>query len=389
MKLRVLAAALAVLGACKGKSNDAPPGPTEPKPAAPGPNASDASAPADWRADCEAALRSADKMTSVRRVTHVIDGCRPCGDWTPLLRWNTQPADGGPTLQAIELAMVACKAYCNGNAKDRFLGALDTARGKPGRTPWRALGEACKDEVGAAADTRYMSAPYFALDRIARAVAAEPALAALADKLVIPLPPVSITGVGYELPTAAVTRPEAGTVHLTVTLGELRYGALPSARIAGGKLSLAAATYPGTLVDAKGLAAALDTYAGKDPATSISVIAPSGLPAARLADAIAAAGPRRLVLAVAAAGAPTGWSLPGTIPIALVAAEDKAGIVLAVDDSADAAIVTLKDLPAARLAARPTIAIGDKATVAVVAKLLGALAFRDVSAATLKRKPNR
>src|SRR5262245_13178780 len=111
-------AAFAGLVACKGKDEpSAVPAPvpiTQP----------DAAPAADWLA-CENALRAASKLPATRRVQAIIDGCKPCGDWKPLLDWHSERTEGGPTRPQIEDAMLACKAYCDAGAKQRFLATLD------------------------------------------------------------------------------------------------------------------------------------------------------------------------------------------------------------------------------------------------------------------------
>jgi hypothetical protein len=114
--------------------------------------------------------------------------------------------------------------------------------------------------------------------------------------------------------------------------------------------------------------------------------------ARRVLDVVAAAGAHRLVLAAAASGGPEGWALPGVVPVVLsadasarAAADATGALRLALGASADAAIRELKDAPAHRLAAPPVIVLDEAATVEGLAKLLGALAYRDVRAASLGR----
>lgn len=349
-------------------------------------SAAGSTAAADWTARCEAALAGAPKVTPVRRIQSLLDGCRPCGDWTPLLRWGTPAIDGGPPLAAIEAAMEACSAYCKPDAKVAFLGVLEDSRGKRAPKPWRLLGEACGEAVSAKPDTRYMSAPYFALDRIARAAAAHPKLSPLLAAIELPLPPLASTGGSFVLATSPVTKPEAGPAYVTVSMTELTAGTLPRARLgaAGVTVTTGDVPYPGAPVTAKALAAALDKLA-PDPAARIAVIAPKELPARRLVDVALAAGTHPLVLAVEAAGAPGGWHLPGTVPVVLGAKEAPGALRLAAGASVDDALHTLKSAPAEQLAAPPAIAIDDAATVENLAKLLGMLAYRDVPAASLAR----
>jgi hypothetical protein len=381
MRSSLLAAVLvAALAGCRSKEP-----PAAAPPAAPAEDAGAAPA-ADWAARCEAALAAAPQQQPVRRVQAILDGCRPCGDWTPLLRWNVLPADGGPKSAQIEAAMDACRAYCKPEAKAAFLGTLDASRGKHAPRPWRVLGETCGEAVSARGGTRYMSAPYFALDRIARAAAAHEKLGPLLAAIELPLPPLSSTGGAFVLPAAPAIAPDAGPVHVTVSTTEITVGKLPRARLgaAGVTVEAGEVLYPGAPVAPRGLAAALDQLAA-GPDARIAVIAPKAMAARRLIDVIAAAGEHRLVLAAAAAGSPEGWHLPGVVPVVLSATEAPGALRLPLGESADAAIGALKQAPADQLAAPPVIAVDDKATVEGLAKLLGALAFRDVAAASLRR----
>ncbi|MGN6105457.1 MAG: hypothetical protein ACTHU0_10160 [Kofleriaceae bacterium] len=381
---RALALGAAVAAAaCQGKKAE----PSQAPAVEPAGSAGSAKAAAsDWRVRCATTLRDAPRITPVRRIQALIDGCQPCGDWTPVVRWATPVGRGGPTIAAIAERMNACNAFCNGTARQPFLGTIEDARDKGTRAPWRLLADACKGEVGAEPDGRYLSGPYFALDRIARATAAEPELAPLAAAIELPLPPVSSNGEGFELASAPVTKPTAGPAHLTVTAAELRIGVLPRAKLgATGLIVEAGATpYPGAVVDRKALGPALDAIAGGSP---IAVIAPAALPARHLIDAIAAAAPRPLVLAVHANGAPPGWSLPGHVPVLLsTAAAAPAGArTFEIGASANDVIAAVKAAPAGAFAAPPALVIGEQATVATIATCLGVLAFRDVPAVVLLR----
>jgi hypothetical protein len=336
-------------------------------------------AAADWTVACETALTT--KQTPVRRLSMIIAGCQPCGDWTPLLDWNTEMTNGGPPEATIEAMMVACDAYCSKDSKMQFLGALPDGRGKHSNKPWRVLGDKCGDKVSAVPDVRFMSAPFFALDRIARATAAHPKLAPLAAAVELQLPPVSVTGVGYELPVAAVMKPDLPKFHVTITQSEIRIGALPTAKLAatGVVVDLGPSPYPGELVDLKSLAQKL-------PAERIVLIAPRGLPASRVTEVVKAIGAKEIVLAVAAAGAPKGWSMPGIVPVLLNATPKPKTFEWTVDPEVDAAIANLKQNPAEAFV-DPKLVIAKTATVEHLAKLLGALAFRDGHAASLTNAP--
>ena len=367
-------AALAGLGACKARPHDGP----AHDPPRPAEVATIDAAVADANLDaCRQAAARVPALPANQRPQALLDGCRPCGDWAPLLAWNTPPADGGPTRAAIEQAMLACKAFCEPNAKQRFLGTLDNARGQDSRAPWRFLGDICKAEVSAVPDTRFMGAPYFALDRIARAIG-DPALLAA---ITLPLPAVSLTGVGLELPGAPGVPGEAGPAALTIDASQILLGALPAATLSAGGLQVSG-DYPGTPIAAGALAAALGKPALAGP---IALLAPTGLAATRVAQVIGAAGGHELRLAVAVPG-PGGWTLPGTLPIALVATPGHAGtgIRLALDASPDAAIEVARATAGADLVRAPvTITVGPTATVASLASLLGALGALEVKVVVL------
>jgi len=156
MHARTVALALVVLAACKGSRGHRSSAESSPPPSAP----ADAAAVADADLEaCRAAAALVPSLPAPQRAQALLDACRPCGDWTPLLTWNTLQIEGGPTRAAIERAMLACHAYCGAGARQRFLDTLDGARGQSTRQPWRLLGEACGPAVSAVPDARFMSAP--------------------------------------------------------------------------------------------------------------------------------------------------------------------------------------------------------------------------------------
>jgi hypothetical protein len=363
--------ALVVLVACQSKPKD-PPSQPPPRPI-------DAGAPADANLDtCRTNATKIASLPSVQRAQALLDSCRPCGDWQPLLQWNNPPDIGGPSRASIEQTMLACNAFCDPNAKQRFLGTLDAARGQDTRGPWRHLGEVCKAEVSAEPDTRFMGPTYFALDRIARAIG-DPALLAAIQ---VPLPALSVSGVGVSLPLGPLRPADAGFGAITVDAAHIQLGSLPIAQLSPTGLRVSG-DYPGTALDGKALAVALTTPAldGKP----IAVLAPRELPATRIVDVIAAAGGHELRLAVGARG-PGGWSVPGTIPIAMIARPVAAGLRLTLDGTPDLAIKAATAAPRAQLTAAPvTIALTPAATVANLASLLGALVFFEVKTVAITR----
>jgi hypothetical protein len=373
---------LSLLLACGGKADGQQAG-SGTGSAPPPPPPVDAAPPVDWTTACAAALKSAANVTPVRRVQHIIDGCKPCGDWAPILGWNAEPPTPRPQLEA---ALVGCKAFCDTTSKRQFMAKLDEGRGKPGRTPWKLLGEACKGAVSALPDARYVSAPHFALDRIARAAAADERLAPLLAGLTLPLPPVSITGNGFDLPKAPATNPSAGPVHVSVSATQIQVGILAHATLgANGVVAHAPGdSYPGKVVKPIDLTAAIDALA---PSSPIALIGPSGVKAIRLLETVATLGAKRqLRLVVAAPGAPVSWVLAGTIPIDLVPAFHRAmpaehTTTLVLTDKPDAAIAEAKKKSKALGAI--TIAIAPTASVTDLAKLLGALGYFDVQTVAL------
>ncbi len=341
------------------------------------PKAIDAAvAPDDW-ATCEAALKGAPTQPATRRADAIIAACHPCGDWTPILTWNKLPADGGPTRTQIEDAMVGCKAYCAPNAKMRFLGTLDDARMKGSRTPWRELGEMCREQVSAVPDARYMSAPYFALDRIARDVAARPGGPELLKPIEIPMAPVSVSAVGVQIPDAPLSKPELMRVGVTVTMSDVHIGTLPVATLGAAGVTVTGDAYPGTTIAIKDLPAEVTKRGG-----TAAVFAPTGMAASRLAALVANGADETLYLAVTSrAGA------YGIVPVALKnpRTQKKPGLRLTLGASPDEAVKAIK---AASTTAQLTtgtvmLALDKTATVGSLATVIGALAFFEVPAVAL------
>jgi hypothetical protein len=307
--------------ACKGK-----------EPAKHGETGSAAPVPVDWKA-CDAALTKAASAPLDARPRIVIDGCQVCGDWRPLLAWATRPEDGGPKRLDIEAAMQRC-GYCDANAKQRFLGTLDNARGTDTRTPWRQLGEICKDKVSAVPDGRFLSAPYYALDRIARQAGSRGGdTTTLLAALEMPLPAMSVAGTGVVLPELdGAVSPTVGTIGITVLGDSVYVGRLPRAKLGAGGVSvdLGPDGYPGTEIKLVDLGAALAKLVGDDKTTTITLLAPHAMPAGKLVPIIAAASTAApLYLAAAAHESPEGWQLPGAIPVALDAGGPGAVVVTA------------------------------------------------------------
>lgn len=436
-----LLALVAMSAACGGKDKDPPPAPPPVDAGGfvhPQIDARDLDVPAaDWVA-CKKAIEGAPKTPPMRRVQTLLGACKPCGDWKTLLEWSKEQADGGPTRAQIEDAMLACKAYCNSDAKMRFLGTLDKFRGKDTRGPWRFLGELCKEQVSAVPDNRYVSAPWFALDRIARAAGERPDLAPLLDAVEFPLPVISISGYGFELAKSPVTAPDAGPLAITVTVAEIRLAVVSHGKLSkDGIVTISKGEpYPGALIKT---AKDLDVEIKKlgepiQPGTGIAIFAPHGMVATRLLDVLAITGERPRIskppfpggtpgapgpaqwlsgdvrLAVQADGGPPGWQLSGSIPVALRTTAMPDAIHVDLDDSPDPVIEKLKADKAKLMATiakykpgpaddvpnsppwplwKPSLAIhlGPKATIGGLAKVIGAAVYFDVkSVALLKGK---
>ncbi|MCX5748394.1 MAG: hypothetical protein NT062_38565 [Proteobacteria bacterium] len=385
-------ALIALLG-CGSHDQPSSPPPPHPGSAAPIAATVDAQVATDWIATCEIALRSAPKVTPARRIRAILDGCRVCNgaDWKTLLDWNT-PAPEGPARTAIDAMMESC-GYCDANGKQRFLGSLDAARGASTRTPWRLYGEVCGERASAVPDTRYMSAPYFALDKIARAAAANPTLAPLLDAIELTLPAVSISGVGPELPEATVMQPRVGQIQITVIGNEIRIGLLPRAKLgaAGVVVDHGGVPYPGALVARADLEAAITRLLATarpsvDEATGVSgaiaLFAPAEMRAAELVPVIAALAKHRLVIAVAASGAPTGWTLPAIVPVLLDTTPDPKGPIWRLTDDVPTLVGTVKDVP---LTGKPTIVFDPKLTkVRHLAGAIGVASFKGATGATIQ-----
>jgi hypothetical protein len=242
------------------------------------------------------------------RVQALIAACPVCGDWTPVIDWAKPRSEGGPSVQAIADRMTACDAWCNTKAKDFFLASLDTARGTNQRSPWRYLADECKDKVSAVPDCRYESAPYFALDRIGRAVAAHGGTAADdLGRFYIALPPISMTGSAIDVPEVAIDGDEiADNEPILTVLGDQLYESHRERAhlTASGVQLVAREGYPGQAVTAA-------TFHADGP--SVAVIAARGMRAKQL---LALLPPMRVVnLAVRARAKLSGWPMIETVQV--------------------------------------------------------------------------
>lgn len=256
---------------------------------------------------CETAMQKAAAAPLVARPHILLDGCQVCGDWTVLLAWNHD----GTTPEALQKTLERCNAFCTGDSKMKFIAAANKAKGTSNDMPWRRLADACGDKVDAATDHRFMTAPYFALDRIARALGKT-------QSFDVPLPPLTIAGTGIVLPDLDEgVSPKVGTIHISFIGDQIFIGKLPRAKLTAKGLDVAN-DYPGQQVALADVPAALRKLVGGDPTETLTLLAPHAMPAENLVPVIAAAGAiAPLYLAVNAHESPEGWQLPGTIPVAI------------------------------------------------------------------------
>ena len=270
----------------------------------------------DWD-HCLETLATIPQLPDMSRTQALLEGCQVCGDWRPLIEWNTPHEKGGPTRQDIEERMVACGGFCTPTAKQQFMGTLDTARGVPGRAPWRHLGEICKDQVSAVPDARYESAPYFALDRVGRLASGHSLDAAnLMLKIDLPLPAFSLTGNGVDLPDAQGQLVAAPPVQVTVLGDGPHVGKLPRAHLGAGGVSVdyGGAPYPGPRVEPDALPAAIHAL-DPSPHPKVTLFVPREMPRAKVDEMLGKATDVEFHLAAAAPSFLPGW------PIVMVAAQ--------------------------------------------------------------------
>jgi hypothetical protein len=292
----------------------------------------------DWDA-CDAAVRGAARAPLALRPGLLLAGCHVCGSWTPITSWSTPPDKGGPKQGDIEAAMTACNAFCVGDAKLRFMGTLDDARGTGSRMPWKQLAAICKERVSAVPDDRYVDGVYFALDRIARAVNAHGGpLAENLAKIEIPLPAISVTGNGPALPVVphGVAISWKGTDRqITVAGGAISVGSMPRAFLTkdGVRVDLGPTGYPGKAVTLAelpdvllGLPAVVLPDGTRPTRPMVMILAPPAVLAATLVPIIDAAGKAdvEVYLAARADDAPQGWELPAPVPLELIPGPDLA-----------------------------------------------------------------
>jgi hypothetical protein len=193
----------------------------------------------------------------------------------------------------------------------KFIAAANKAKGTSNDMPWRRLADACGDKVDRYSDHRFMSAPYFALGRIARSLGYKHAIE-------LPLPPLTVAGTGIVLPDIEENvSPKIGTLHISFIGDQIFIGKLPRAMFGDKGLDVTN-DYPGRQVALADLPDALKQLIHGDPTESLTLLAPHAMPAENLVPVIQAAGAiAPLYLAASAHESPEGWQLPGAIPVAI------------------------------------------------------------------------
>jgi hypothetical protein len=193
-----------------------------------------------------------------------------------------------------------------------------------------------------------------------------------------------VTGAGLALPATSVTTPIAAQSQLTVTADELRIGPLPYAKLSANGVTVTGEPYPGSVVKLADLAAAL----AKLP-QPVLVFAPKKLPAARLAQILAATKRTPLLLAVTATSTLPGWEIYGTSPVELVGQGDKPGLTVAVGEATDDAVKQVAGTSPTTPPPLVALVFDDKATIESVATVLGALAYKDYKTAVISVAPTK
>lgn len=333
--------------------------------------------PGDW-AVCKAALEKAATEPATKRVNGILQGCQPCGDWSPILDWQKTTEEGGVDRRKVEQAMAGCNAWCSPQAKDQFMGGIDEAREKKTRAPWRALGTQCKEKVSAVPDARFLNAPYFALDRVARWAATQTGGEAALAPIDLSLPAITQTGVGVTLPTSPVTAPDTNTAQLTLTAAGVSLGEMPHAKLTKDGIVPQGEPYPGATVALKDLPKALEKVGGK-----AAVFAHPNLPAGKLAELVGYAKGAQLVLASASHAGPVGWDQHGVTPVMLSVVKMPDPVIITLGASPDDAVKLIKATPPDKMKNGTIISLNADSTVGGLATVLGSLAYFEVQAATL------
>jgi len=266
----------------------------------------------DYKFDavCIKAIDAAAAAPLNARPKLLVDNCQVCAGWNTILTWNLE----GTKPEDLQKALEGCGAFCNSDAKMKFMASANKAKGSSNDIAWRRLADACGDRIDASTDHRFMSAPYFALGRIGKAATAD-GLAKL-DGITLPLPALTVAGTGLALPVLDDNvASEVGDLAVTIIGDTIHVGRLPRAKIvkAGVLVELGDPPYPSKAVKLADLPASLT-----DKTQKVILLAPHAMPAAKLIPIVAAIGSvAPLYLGVAAVESPAGWQLPAAVPYAL------------------------------------------------------------------------
>ena len=339
MRLASVLASVGVLAACK--------------PSAPPPPDPDA-----WLGPCLDGFAAAKAQPSWQRARTIVEACTPCGvPWRDAIR-VPMPAPG------VVLAVVdACHLDCPAPARGDLSSALKAVEGDQApRAAWAKFARACPQQMsGAGPDDRYAGGAWFALDQIARRLGAARAHLAPVKRTAIDeafalelrLPLWSSVGTGFELPAGPSTDAPIDR-YVTITEKDVFLGAAPIAHVGEHGVTVTGG-WPGRGVGLDQLRA--------EAGSNLAVVAPGGLPAARVLEVVRAL---RVSLPIAVA-ADRDHTLFGA-EVGVLARPLPTGD----DPPADTPVITTKtDLAHASLPARATVVVdpGD-ATFDELAALL-------------------
>ncbi len=396
-----LTVALTALAGCKGgaeRSSDSK-GSASAAGSGDGPSraatATAAAEPSRWAASCDAALRKLPALEPQQRVAAIVAGCPVC-EMAPILVERRDLKRSATYLQELDAAVQSCGGFCQKLARTDFLRLVQhqsDARAVSAK-PWRQLAEQCQLELGWRPESRgFLGATWFLLERIA--AAAGPRLGeafGLAEGAPFPLPAVAAEGRGLGLPDApaAARLVQPGRLVVSALAEGAMVGRLPWAKLTSGGVQVDG-DYPGPRAAELGAAlraaeAALAVApiapeppsaksaaaaSSAAPATApVTLIAPLGLPALRLAEVVRQLG-RPARLAVLPASSLPEYQPPMALPALLIASPAAGATRLALADSA--ALSAWSSAALAGKAAPIALAVGAEATVEELAAALAAL----------------
>lgn len=182
---------------------------------------------------CASALSSLVQTAPEQRAARLLTACQPCGA-EPILIERRGLRRTTTYFAQLDAAIAACGGFCTKAARTDFLRSVQAQLddGEPSARPWRALAEACPAELGWRDASRgFVGATWFVLERVALAAGRElPGPLAAAKGAPFPLPAVAAEGRGLQLPSIASV-PFAlqvpGRIAVTVLAAEVMVGRLP------------------------------------------------------------------------------------------------------------------------------------------------------------------